>query len=64
MRTASLRYRNRVEIEYVNRNPIRYDFWAGAKAIRFSVNMAVNLLDRVISTQPISVSVLVGEAGA
>ena len=36
---ASLRYRNRAK-NTVNRSPIRYDFRAGAKGMRYSVKIA------------------------
>ena len=42
MRAASLRYRNRVEIFKLicEKKSGRYDFCAGARAIRFRVNIA------------------------
>ena len=42
---ASLRYRNRPEISVlcVNKNPIRYGFRAGQRAISYSVDIALNI---------------------
>ena len=46
---ASLRCKNRAEISdpFVNRSPIRYGFCAGAQAIRYSVDIALNYDKRV-----------------
>ena len=42
-RRSLIRYRNRTEItvliKCVNRSPVRYDFRAGAKVIKYSLNM-------------------------